>query len=98
MCLIRCRGRLVKQDHGPTPRGGRSAKKRCVKVEMALHEEAELRALRGELSELEHAWRDAEEIAAIADNTLTPSSIQNAIDRLRRKGNDASFRDYRECF
>ncbi|MEX2284748.1 MAG: hypothetical protein WEE89_19825 [Gemmatimonadota bacterium] len=52
---------------------------------MALHEEAELRALRGELSELEHAWRDADEIAAIADNLLTPCSIQNAIDRLRRK-------------
>ena len=53
-------------------------------LEMALHEEAELRALRGELSELERAWRDAEEIAAIADNMLTPSSIQKTLDRLRR--------------
>ena len=53
-------------------------------LEMALHEEAELRALRGELSELERAWRDAEEIAAISDGMFTPSSIQQALDRLRR--------------
>jgi hypothetical protein len=53
-------------------------------LEMALHEEAELRALRGELRALESAWREAEEIAAIADGILTPSPIQNALDRLRR--------------
>ncbi|HEX6307756.1 MAG TPA: hypothetical protein VFZ69_06170 [Longimicrobiales bacterium] len=53
-------------------------------LEMALHEEAELRALRGELAELERAWRDAEEIAAIADEMFIPSPIQSALDRLRR--------------
>jgi hypothetical protein len=53
-------------------------------LEMALHEEAEQRALRGELSELERAWRDAEEIAAIADGLLTPSSIREALNKLRR--------------
>lgn len=36
-------------------------------LEMALHEEAERRALEGELAILEAAWRDAEEIAGIAD-------------------------------
>ncbi len=36
-------------------------------LEMALHEEQERRAMQGELSALEAAWRDAEEIAAIAD-------------------------------
>ena len=36
-------------------------------LEMALHEEAERRALEGELLELEIAWKDAEEIAAIAE-------------------------------
>ncbi|HEX5726486.1 MAG TPA: hypothetical protein VFX98_13515 [Longimicrobiaceae bacterium] len=36
-------------------------------LEMALHEEAERRALQGELTVLESAWRQAEEIAAIAD-------------------------------
>lgn len=41
-----------------------------IALEMALHEEAERRALAGELAELEHAWRSAEEIAAIADNLL----------------------------
>ena len=41
-------------------------------LEMALHEEAESRALQGELAELERAWREAEEIAAIADGILTP--------------------------
>ena len=35
---------------------------------MALHEEAERRAMQGELAELERAWREAEEIAKIADN------------------------------
>lgn len=54
-------------------------------LEMALHEEAELRALRGELHELEQAWRDAEEIAAISDQMLTPSRIQSALDALRGK-------------
>lgn len=53
-------------------------------LEMALHEEAELRALRCELRALEQAWRDAEEIAAIADGILTPSPVQDALDRLRR--------------
>ncbi|HET7276075.1 MAG TPA: hypothetical protein VFI91_12980 [Longimicrobiaceae bacterium] len=39
----------------------------ALALEMALHEESERRALEGELAELESAWRDAEEIAAIAD-------------------------------
>lgn len=36
-------------------------------LEMALHEESERRALDGELATLEAAWREAEEIASIAD-------------------------------
>lgn len=36
-------------------------------LEMALHEEEERRALQGELALLESAWREAEEIARIAD-------------------------------
>jgi hypothetical protein len=36
-------------------------------LEMALHEESERRAMDGELAELEAMWREAEEIAAIAD-------------------------------
>jgi hypothetical protein len=38
-----------------------------VALEMALHEETERRALEGELAMLEAMWRQAEEIAAIAD-------------------------------
>jgi hypothetical protein len=36
-------------------------------VEMALHQEAEQRAMEGELAALTEMWRQAEEIAAIAD-------------------------------
>ncbi len=39
----------------------------ALALEMALHEEQERRALAGELSVLEAAWRDAEPIADIAD-------------------------------
>ena len=52
-------------------------------VEMALHEEQERQALEGELAELEEAWRDAEEIGAIADAMFLPSSIEQALARLR---------------
>lgn len=40
---------------------------RLLAVEMAVHDELERRALDGELAALEAAWRDAEEIAGIAD-------------------------------
>ena len=50
---------------------------------MALHEEAERRAMQGELAELERAWREAEEIAHIADNLLVPASVGERIEQLR---------------
>ena len=40
-------------------------------LEMAAHEETERRALEGELEELEAAWREADEIATIADALLS---------------------------
>ena len=52
-------------------------------LEMASHEEAERRALEGELAALEAAWRDAEEVARIADDLLVPTSVRRALDRLR---------------
>ena len=55
-------------------------------LEMALHEEAERRALEGELAVLERAWRDAEELAGIADNLLVPSSVDASIERMRKAG------------
>jgi len=50
-------------------------------LEMAANEDTERRALEGQLAELEAAWRDAEEIAAIAD-TLLPSRRADAMARL----------------
>jgi hypothetical protein len=48
-------------------------------LEMAAHEEAERRALEGELARLEEAWRDAEEIAAISDSLLLPDSVTRGL-------------------
>jgi hypothetical protein len=52
-------------------------------LEMALHEEAERRAMEGELALLERAWRDAEEIAAIADDMFVPAGVRSALERMR---------------
>jgi hypothetical protein len=52
-------------------------------LEMALHEEAERRAFEGELADLERAWKEAEEIAAISDNLFVPSSVTQSLERLR---------------
>ena len=58
-------------------------------LEMALHEEGERRAMAGELALLEQAWRDAEEVAAIADDMFLPAGVQSSFERLRREGEDA---------
>lgn len=50
-------------------------------LEMAANEDIERRAIAGELALLEAAWREAEEIAAIADDLLLPDFVRN---RLRR--------------
>ncbi|MGD2153516.1 MAG: hypothetical protein PVG79_09625, partial [Gemmatimonadales bacterium] len=48
-------------------------------LEMAAHEESERRALEGELVLLERTWREAEEIASIADRLLIPESVEKWI-------------------
>jgi hypothetical protein len=53
-------------------------------LEMAAHEETERRALEGELHVLEAAWRDAEEIAHIADDMFLPASVEEELARLKR--------------
>ena len=58
---------------------------RRLAFEMALHEEQERRALQGELLALEQAWRDAEEIAKIADNLLVPESDEEWLRKQREK-------------
>jgi len=53
-------------------------------LEMASHEDAERRALEGELKALEIAWQEAEDVAAISDSLLLPQSVRDAIDRFKR--------------
>jgi hypothetical protein len=52
-------------------------------LEMAANEEAERRAMEGELAALEESWREAEEIASIADNLFLPESVNDTMRRLR---------------
>lgn len=53
-------------------------------LEMALHEEAERRAMEGELTELEAAWKAAEEVAAISDNLLVAPTVDEAFEKLKK--------------
>jgi hypothetical protein len=48
-------------------------------LEMAVHEEAERRALEGELAKLADEWKEAEEIAAIADDMFVTSDTHEWI-------------------
>jgi hypothetical protein len=54
-------------------------------LEMAAHEEQERRGLEGELAILEAAWREAEEIAKIADDMFTPSETDARLEALRNQ-------------
>lgn len=53
--------------------------------EMAAHEESERVAMEGELARLEGDWREAEEIASIADNMFVPRAVSDFIQRHRAK-------------
>ena len=53
-------------------------------LEMALHEHSEQFAIENELATLERDWREAEEIAAIADDLLTPAPIREALAAAKR--------------
>jgi hypothetical protein len=55
-------------------------------LEMAAHEEQERRALEGELALLDAAWRQAEEVAKIADDLLVPESTVARLEQLKQKG------------
>jgi hypothetical protein len=52
-------------------------------MEMAAHEDAERRALEGELAELEQHWREAEALAAIADALPLAPAVDEKLDTLR---------------
>lgn len=53
-------------------------------LEMALHEEAERRAIEGELDVLLEAWQEAEEIAAISDDLFLPVDVERRLAELKR--------------
>lgn len=52
-------------------------------LEMAVHEDTERRAMEDELRPLLSAWREAEEIAAIADRLTTPPEHERWIHERR---------------
>jgi hypothetical protein len=54
----------------------------ALAVEMALNEQSERRALEGELAALEAAWREAEEIAAIADRLPGEALVDRLFHRI----------------
>jgi hypothetical protein len=53
-------------------------------LEMASHEDCERRALDGELALIETAWREAEEIASIADDMLVSDQTRIKLSELKR--------------
>jgi hypothetical protein len=52
-------------------------------MEIAHQDETERNAMEGDLVELEQAWREAEEIAAIADRLLVPDWLEDRLKRMR---------------
>lgn len=52
-------------------------------LEMASHEDQERRALEGEMAQLEQAWREAEEIASIADHLIATPGVEAPLERLQ---------------
>src|SRR5205814_5322783 len=53
-------------------------------LEMALHEDAERRAMAGELTLLELAWSDAEESGANSGDVCLSKRVRSCVDTLRR--------------
>ncbi len=53
-------------------------------IEMAANEENERHAMEGDLGLLELDWREAEEIAAIADGLLVPEDVERRFAELKR--------------
>lgn len=87
---------LARTAHGPSMFMAKKKKKAKPKgtiqalghehrlaIEMAVNEENERHALEGELALLELEWRDAEEIAGIADTLGVPESVERQLDELK---------------
>lgn len=54
-------------------------------LEMAAHEDAEREAAEGELGLLLEAWKEAEELAAIADSLLIPPQVHEVWTRMKSR-------------
>ena len=82
----RSRSRAIEKLRKPLPGSlaGLNPSMRLA-IEMATHEEAEREALEGELKELEARWRQAEEIAHIADNLFVPERVEGFIEEERAR-------------
>jgi hypothetical protein len=59
-------------------------------IEMATHEEAERRAMEGELEALEAAWKQADEIAGIADSLLVPDEVEAFVTSEQKRASSES--------
>ena len=57
----------------------------ALALEMAVSEEQERAAMEGDLARLEEAWREAEEVARIADDLLLPDEVVGRLERLKRR-------------
>ncbi len=77
---------IVEKDMGQSPPFALRGLPVAIRLalEMSLHEDAERRAMDGELAQLEAAWRNAEELAGIADSLVEPEQLQSRIETLRR--------------
>ena len=87
----------VHRSDRPRPAQGRARALRfgafprdvLLAFEMATHEESERRALEGELSILEEMWREAEEIAAIADDLFVADETRRQLASLKSSEREA---------
>jgi len=62
-------------------------------LEMASHEQQERQALEGELAVLQEAWRQAEEVAKIADDMFLPAGTEEKLDELKKKDRGSRIAD-----
>ena len=62
-------------------------------LEMATHEEQERRAMEGELALLAAAWRQAEEVAKIADEMFLPPDTSERLEKLKARDAARGTRD-----
>lgn len=79
----------IAQDHLSLINFGKGAMLASIRPELRLalemisHEDSERRAFEGELSILEEAWKEAEEIAAISDDMFLPEDVSKRLAEMK---------------